>query len=401
MGQYAYKAIDEMGKVVRGRMHASNALELEQQISNLSQDLISFSEQKPRTFKLGRSKLERRDLINMVFQLEQLTKSGVPLLDGLKDLRDTAPEGYFRDVLTSLVESIEGGKTFSESLKAFENDFDTVFVSLIAVGEESGELPKILKDMGSTLKWIDELVSATVKILVYPSIVGVVVLAVTAFLMIYLVPQIIPFVKEMGGEVPFHTLALIAVSEFFVNYWWAIFGSPIIIVIALKKLAKRYYKVRYNLDKLSLNFPLIGAINFKIKVARLANYMALLYSSGITVMRALDICKALMGNLLLEEAIDRVRDNISDGTSISDSFQRAQLFPPLVVRMVKVGENTGQLDESLLNVSYFYNREVEEAIDKIEPAISPILTVVMGTLLGWIMMSVLGPVWDAVGSIGA
>ena len=104
--------------------------------------------------------------------------------------------------------------------------------------------------------------------------------------------------------------------------------------------------------------------------------------------------------MVLEEAIDSVHDRINDGVSISDAFFQAELFPPLVVRMVKVGENTGNLDEALLNVSYFYNREVQEAIDKIEPAISPILTVVMGTLLGWIMMSVLGPVWDAVGSIG-
>lgn len=382
-------------------MHASNVLELEQRIGNLSQDLISYTEQKSRSFRFGKGKLARRDLINMVFQLEQLTKSGVPLLDGLKDLRDTAPESYFRDVLTSLVESIEGGKTFSESLRAFDNDFDTVFISLVAVGEESGELPRILKDMGSTLRWIDELVSATIKILTYPAIVGAVVLAVTAFLMIYLVPQIIPFVKEMGGEVPFHTLALIAVSDFFVSYWWLIFGFPFALSFTLKTLSKKYYKVRYTLDKISLVFPLVGNINFKIKVARLSNYMALLYSSGITVLRALDICKELMDNLVLEEAIESVRESISDGTSISDSFYKAELFPPLVVRMVKVGENTGNLDESLLNVSYFYNREVQEAIDKIEPAISPILTVVMGTLLGWIMVSVLGPVWDAVGNIGA
>lgn len=401
MGQYNYKAIDEKGKIIRGKMHASNELELEQHIGNLAQDLISCKEDKPRGFRLSKNKLDRRELINMVFQLEQLTKSGVPLLDGLNDLRDSAPEGYYRDVLTSLANSIEGGKTFSESLGEFSKDFDNVFVSLISVGEESGELPRILKDMTETLRWVDELISATVKILIYPAIVGFVVLSVTAFLMIYLVPQIIPFVNEMGGEIPLHTKALIAVSEFFVDYWWLIFSMPIILSAVLKSFAKKSYRVRYMLDKLSLSFPLLGAINFKIKIARLSNYMALLYSSGITILRSLEICKDLMDNVVLEEAIDNIKNYISEGSSISDSFQRAQLFPPLVVRMVKVGENTGNLNESLLNVSYFFNREVQEAIDKIEPAISPILTVVMGSLLGWIMLSVLGPVWDAVGSIGA
>ncbi len=401
MSQYKYKSINQRGKVIHGRMHAGNTLELEQRLSHLSQDLIKCSEIMPRTFRLGRAKLTRRDLINLVFQLEQLTKSGVPLLEGLKDLRDSAAAGYYRDVLASLVESIEGGMTFSESLKEFDNDFDTVFISLIAVGEESGELSRILKDMGETIRWADELISATVKILTYPAIVGAVVLGVTAFLMIYLVPQILPFVAEMGGEIPFHTVLLIAVSDFFVNYWWIVFGAPVVAVIASKQLAKRFAKVRYALDMLSLRFPLIGPITFKIKIARFSNYMALLYSSGITVLRSLDICKTLMDNVVLEQALEEVRESISDGTSISDSFYQAELFPPLVVRMVKIGENTGNLDEALLNVSYFYNREVQEAIDKIEPAISPILTVVMGSLLAWIMMSVLGPVWDAVGSIGA
>lgn len=401
MAQYIYKAIDAAGKPVRGRMHARNDLELEQRIANQAQDLINFKEIKARGMRFGQNKLKRRDLINMVFQLEQLTKSGVPLLDGLIDLRDSTPPGYYHDVLAGLVESIQGGKTFSEALADFDKDFDTVFVSLVAVGEESGQLPRILSDMGETLKWIDELIAATVKILTYPAIVGFVVLAVTAFLMIYLVPQIIPFVKEMGGTVPFHTELLISVSEVFVQYWWAIFGAPVILVPLVKFLAKRNPRVRYALDLLGLRMPLIGPIAFKIRIARFANYMALLYASGITVLRALEICKSLMDNVVLEQALDRVKKNISDGRGISDSFAEAQLFPPLVVRMVKVGENTGNLDEALLNVSYFYNREVQEAIDKIEPAISPILTVVMGVLLGWIMMSVLGPVWDAVGSIGA
>ncbi|VUD68039.1 Type II secretion system protein F [Thalassocella blandensis] len=401
MSLYKYKSIDQHGKVLKGQMHASNILELEQRIVKQQQDLISYNEVRERELKfLTKRKLERSDLINLVFQLEQLTKSGVPLLDGLKDLRDSANGGYYRDVLASVIESIEGGKKFSEALREFENDFDSIFISLIAVGEESGELPKILNDMGNTLKWIDELVSATVRILIYPAIVGVVVLSVTVFLMVYLVPKIIPFIAEMGGEIPFHTVVLIAVSNFVTNYWYLIFGLPIAGLITVKYLAKKRPNVRRFVDRLKLKVPIVGNIIFKIKIARLMNYMALLYSSGITVLRSLDICKNLMDNKILEEAVVDVRQRISDGASLSESFESAHIFPRLVVRMVKVGENTGNLDEALYNVSYFYNREVQEAIDKIEPAITPILTVVMGVLLGWIMMSVLGPIWDTIGSIG-
>lgn len=399
MSEFKYKSINQDGKIFQGRMHAANALELEHRIANQAQDLIVFNEIKPSNFKIGRKRLQRRDLINMVFQLEQLTKSGVPLLDGLKDLRDTAEEGYYRDVLASLCESIEGGQKFSEALKNFENDFDTIFISLVEVGEESGELPKILKDMGNTLRWMDELISATVKIMIYPAIVGCVVLAVTVFLMVYLVPKIIPLITEMGGVIPGHTLALIATSDFIVNYWWLLLMLPVGISFFVKFMCKRSQQFLYRYDKLKLSVPIFGKISFMIKVARLSNYMALLYSSGITVLRALEISKNLMGNTVLEKAVDTVHSRISEGATMSEGFATAQLFPPLVVRMVRVGENTGNLDESLLNVSYFFNREVQESIDKIEPAITPILTVVMGVLLGWIMVSVLGPIWDVVGSI--
>jgi type IV pilus assembly protein PilC len=400
VAQFKYKSIDEAGKIHSGSLHAGNVLEVEHRLANQAQDLITCSEVKASVFHLGRRKLSRRDLINMVFQLEQLTKAGVPLLEGLTDLRDSATAGYYRDVLTSIIESIEGGKTFSDALRQFPSDFDTVFVSLISVGEESGELPKILKDMGETMRWADELISATVKILMYPMIVGVVVFGVTAFLMIYLVPQIVPFVKEMGGEIPFHTLALIALSNFFVDYWWLALGGPIATVITLKIMAKNNRDVRLWLDNLQLKMPLFGEISFKIKLARFANYMALLYASGITVLRALEISKNLVDNLVMADAIESARRAIGEGRGISDSFSSIKLFPPLVVRMIRVGENTGNLDEALLNVSYFYNREVKESIDKIEPAISPVLTVIMGTMLGWIMMSVLGPVWDAVSKVG-
>ncbi|HEY6528189.1 MAG TPA: type II secretion system F family protein [Cellvibrionaceae bacterium] len=400
MAQFKYKAVDKSGVLAKGRTQAANLLDLEHRLMQQGQDLITCEEIKSNGMFRGRHKLTRRDVINMVFQLEQLTKSGVPLLEGLADLRDSTVAGYYHDVLASLVESIEGGKTFSAALADFPQDFDTVFIALIAVGEETGELPKILKDMGETLRWTDELIAATVKIIIYPAIVAVVVFAVAAFLMIYLVPKIVPFVKEMGAEVPIHTLALIAVSDFFIHYWWLLILLPAALTAVFKAAVKKSPALRLKFDGIKLRLPIFGQISFKIKLARFASYMALLYASGITVLRALEICQALVDNTVMAAAIERAGRSIAEGSSISESFARLGLFPPLVVRMLKVGEHTGNLDEALLNVSYFYNREVQEAIATIEPAISPILTVVMGTLLGWIMLSVLGPVWDAVSKAG-
>jgi len=400
MANYKYKAIDQKGKMQRGHLRAKNELEAAYRLENKGYDLVSLTVQSYNRLRIGRSVITRRELINMVFHLEQLTKSGIPLIEGLSDLRDSAENGYFHDVMVGLVEEIESGLTFSEGLAQFPQDFDTVFVALIEVGEESGELPQVLKQMGDSLRWSDELIAKTQQVLMYPVIVAVVVLSVTVFMMVYLVPKIIPFVEEMGGQIPGHTAVLIAVSDFFVGYWWTLLVIPIGIITFFQLLGRMRPEVRLAVDRFIISIPIFGTISFKIKLARLATYMAVLYSAGITVLRSLEICETLMGNLYMAQSIRNTRMLIAEGNTISEGFTRSKMFPPLVIRMIKVGESTGNLDEAMMNVSYFYDREVQDAIDTIEPAINPLLTVFMGTMLGWIMLSVLGPVWDAVATIG-
>ncbi|MDJ0879664.1 MAG: type II secretion system F family protein [Halieaceae bacterium] len=400
MTDYRYKAMDAYGKMQRGWLQAKNEMDVAFRLENQGLDLITCHRKRRQRLRMVAGAVSRRDLINMVFHLEQLTRSGVPLLEGLQDLRDSVSPGYFRDVLAGLVEEIEGGKNFSHALAAFPNDFDPVFVSLVGVGEEAGELPTVLKQMGDNLRWADELAANTKRILMYPSIVGVVIMGVATFLMVYLVPQIVPFVEELGGEIPGHTRALMAVSSVFVNYWAAILLLPAALIVVLRIAVKLRPEFKYWLDRLRLRLPLVGPILFRIKLARLATYMALLYSAGITVLRSLEICEDVVDNLYMARALATARGAIAEGRTISVSFASTDMFPPLVIRMLRVGEGTGNLDDALTNVSYFYDREVREAIETIEPAISPVLTVIMGLLLGWIMLSVLGPVWDTLAGIG-
>lgn len=276
MADYTYRAMDAYGKVHKGRMQGRNERDLQYRLENQGLDLIRCSRLRRGGFRLSRS-VERRDLINMLFHLEQLTKSGVPLLEGLGDLRDSVAPGYFRDVMAGLVEEIEGGKKFSAALADFPNVFDGIFVSLIAVGEESGELPRVMHQMGENLRWADELLANTKRIIMYPAIVAAVIFATTAFLMIYLVPQVIPFVEELGGEIPGHTLLLIAVSNLFVDYWAVLLFVPLAAAAFIQIAARTRPEIRYIVDRSLLRLPLFGPISFKIKLSRLANYMALLY----------------------------------------------------------------------------------------------------------------------------
>ena len=399
--RFKYKAIDQQGHIRNDVIEADNVLELEQRLSSMGFDLITCKEKKSMGFGLQRrvGGVTRKDLINFTFQMQQMTSAGVPILEGLADLRDSLPTGQLKDVLAAVIDDIQGGKTFSASLAEHPATFDNVYVMLVKVGEESGRLPEVLQDMAETLKWQDEMISHTRKIMIYPTIVSIVVLGVVTFLMTYLLPQLVPFIRDMGGEIPLHTQALIATSNFMVDYWYLVFGLPVLAVVVIKNAARRNADVRYRLDMFKLRIWLFGPLLLRIKLARFANYMAMMYASGITVLESLKISKDLVDNHVLKQAIVQASENIAEGDSISESFARVDLFPAIVIRMIRIGENTGALDKSLLNVSYFYNREVREAIEKLEPAISPVLTVILGAIMLWIMLAVLGPIYDTISTL--
>ncbi len=375
-------------------------MELEKRLGTMGFDLLSYKEQGKVGKNAFRSKtITRRELINFTFHIEQLIKSGVPLIDSLQDIRDSLDYSHFTDVLQTIIDDIEGGKTMSLALAEHPLIFDKVYVTLVRVGEETGQLAEVLHDLAETIRWQDELISQTKKIMIYPAIVSVIVLLVVAFLMMYLMPQLLPFIKNIGSDIPLHTKILIDISDIFVNYWYLIFSFPVVVFFALKEVANKNKKFKYYLDGLKLKVWMFGPLMTKIKLARFANYFAMMYSSGITVLDALRISEDMVDNMVLEDSINQARKSISDGIIISKSFEAVGVFPSMIVRMLKIGEDTGAMDEALLNVSYFYNREVKESIDKIEPAILPVLTIILGGIMMWIMMAVLGPVYDAVAGV--
>jgi type IV pilus assembly protein PilC len=388
MPLFTYKAIDARGKSVMGRVEAVNLFDLEQRLARMELDLISGAPSRQKTRLLGGG-IARQDLINFCFHLEQLATAGVPVMDGLVDLRESVENARFREVVSGLIESIEGGRSLSQALGEFPEVFGKVFVSLVRSGEQTGRLSEVLKSLTESLKWEDELAAQTKKIIMYPAFVGGIVVLVTFFLMIYLVPQMTGFIRNMGQAIPLQTRILMAVSDVFVNYWYAIIAAPFLAWFGLRFAMRANPAVQYAIDRYKISMPVIGPILRKIILSRFASSFAMMYSSGITVLDAIRSCEEIVGNKALEQ-------EIADGKNLTAAFQELELFPPLVIRMLRIGENTGGLDTALLNVSYFYNREVREAIGKLQAMIEPALTVVLGLVLGWVMLAVLGPVYDAI-----
>jgi len=393
---FTYKAIDPSGKAVLGRIDAANIFDLEQRLERMGLDLINGAQSTQRTRLIGGGKVTRQELINFCFHLEQLSSAGVPIVEGLTDLRESVENPRFREVISGLIESIEGGDSVSQALADFPEVFSRVFVSLVRSGEQTGRLPEVLRSLTESLKWEDELAAQTKKLMMYPAFVGGIVVLVTFFLMTYLVPQMTGFLRNMGQTIPLQTQILVAVSDFFVAYWWAILAAPFVLWFGTKFAARHYPSIEYALDGYKLRAPLIGPILRKITLSRFASSFAMMYGSGITVLDAIRSCEQIVGNKPLENALRVAGQQIAEGKNLTTAFQDVDLFPPLVIRMLRIGENTGGLDTALLNVSYFYNREVRESIGKVQAMIEPALTLVLGAILGWVMLAVLGPVYDTI-----
>jgi type IV pilus assembly protein PilC len=393
---FTYKAIDARGKSVVGRVEAVNLFDLEQRLARMELDLVLGAPSSTRSRLIGGGKVTRRDLINFCFHLEQLASAGVPVMEGLADLRESVENPRFREVVSGMIESIEGGRNLSQALAEYPEVYSKVFVSLVRSGEQTGKLPEVLRSLSESLKWEDELAAQTKKLLMYPAFVGSVVLLVTFFLMVYLVPQMTGFIRNMGQDIPLQTRILMAVSDFFVNYWWAVVAAPFAAWFGLKFAMRTNPAIEYAVDHYKITMPLIGPILRKIILSRFASSFAMMYASGITVLDAIRSCEEIVGNRPLESALHRAGQQIAEGKNLTAAFQDLGVFPPLVIRMLRIGENTGALDTALLNVSYFYNREVKESISKVQAMIEPALTLVLGAILGWVMLSVLGPVYDTI-----
>jgi len=395
---FDYKAVSAAGRMTYGRLDAINLIDLEMRLKRMELDLVTGTLVEHRAL-FGTRGIPRPELINFCFHLEQLARAGVPILDGLTDLRDSIEHPRFREVIAVLIENIEGGQTLSQAMSIHPDVFSNVFVNLIRAGEASGQLSEVLVSLTESLKWEDELASHTKKLLMYPAFVATIVLAATFFLMIYMVPQLKLFVKNMGQVLPLQTRLLFFVSDLLVNYWYLFLLLPGLVVLAGQFAVRNNPLARLRFDAIKLRLPVLGPILKKIILSRFANTFAMLYAAGIPILESIRTTQDIVGNGVVRLALQKVEQSIREGRNVAGAFHDVGLFPPLVVRMLRVGENTGGLDKALLNVSYFYTRDVKEAVGKAQTMIEPILTLIMGALLGWIMLSVIGPIYDVISKI--
>lgn len=371
------------------------------QLQTAGMDLISCSEiQHKKSLNLGfGKKVSLRELIQFFAHMNQMYGAGIPVLEALSDIRDSSDNDYFRDVLSEVNRDVSEGESLSEAMDKHPKIFKSLYISLIKSGEDTGDLSMSYLQMVKYLTWVDEMRSKVKKATRYPVIVLGIVFVAVVVLMGFVVPQIVDFIKFLGQDIGFLTRSLIATSEFFSMYWWAILGTPVILFVVYKTLRFLSGDFSYRSDALKLKIPLIGDILRKIAIARYCQTFSSLFSSGVDVISSLKSARGTVTNRFLISALEGVEEYVAAGHPISDAFNSSGEFPSMVVRMVKVGEESGDLSTVLDQVSEYYTKEVDESVQGLITVIEPLLTAFLGGIIVWIAAGVFGPIYSNLGDL--
>lgn len=391
MPNYRYKAINDFGKKKVGFLYVDDPYELANILKRDGFELISYSQKKEASFGFL-SGITQKDLITIFVHLHQLEKSGVSIIDSIVDLKDTADSAKIKHLMHEIHESIKNGSLFSESLAKHPNVFNPIYVGLLQSGEKTGTLVNSFESIIDDLKWSMDMKRKVRKATIGPSFGIVVMCGVTGAMTTVVVPKVTGFLIGQGIDLPLATLSLIAFSDFVQNNWPYMLSFPPIVWAAAKILG-RSPRISIIIDDFVLKIPMIGPIMTKIDAAKFCQFFSMTFKSGLGVLECLDASAGVIKNRAIKNSIIGAKQQVSDGQKLARSIAATGYFPSLVSRMFKVGEDSGNMESALQNIKFFYDREINDSIDKLVGMIQPSITLVMGGMIGWIVVAVFGPVY--------
>lgn len=400
MPYFHYKARDGKGKEVRGVVIAENESALSLILERMNLYLISAKEVKKEKESLRPVGVKRRDLITFTIHLSTSLEAGIALITAIRDFAESTENLKFKEVLNDIVKQLEAGAFLSDAMSKYPRVFSELYVNILRAGEATGNLDMVLKDLVKFLEWQEELASQVKQASIYPTFVISLIIGVVIIMMTFTLPKFFPILKSFNVELPLPTKIIMTISIFFVNFWWAIIGAIIGFVI-IYIITNKTPEGRRFWDRLKLHIPVFGSLNRKVALSRFSHYLSILYKAGIGIVQALYIVEKIVGNTIIADEIKRVREAIVRGESLSEGLKKSEYFPPLVNRMVEVGEDTGKLDESLNKVSEYYDREVPAAIRKFFAILEPTMIVLLGGMVLFMALSIFLPMYKLTSTIGA
>ncbi|MBW7875259.1 MAG: type II secretion system F family protein [Candidatus Cloacimonetes bacterium] len=410
MPVYHYIALDKNGARVRGEISAQSEASARREVRAMglfveSLDpeagsrfafLTQFLPQRGSDDSLNRTRISQKELVFFTRQLATLLKSGFTLTLALNAIAEQVSTPQFRKVILDVDRRMREGKTLHESLMVYPAIFSDIYASLAKAGEASGELPAILQKLAEYSEAQQRLRNKVLATLTYPAVMFLVSIAVITVLMVWVVPNITSVILEQNRELPLPTALLIGTSDFVVSWWLVILLGFMMVVIGIQGWYKTV-RGRLVLDKLLLKLPIFGPLFQKVCIARFSSTFAVLLRSGVDILRSLSIAKDVVGNVTFTKVIEEASINLGQGDLLSKSLKESQLFPPIVVKMLESGQKSGNMEVMLEAIARDYDNEVENAILALTSILEPLMIVVMGGFVAFIVVAILLPMQDMTG----
>ena len=387
---YLWEGKDKKGKVIKGEMRAVGESFVS---ATLRRQGISVTKVKKQSAFASKGKITDKDITLFTRQLATMMKAGVPLLQAF----DIVGKGHSNPAVAKLLGDIkadvETGSSLSTSFRKYPLYFDNLFCNLVGAGEQAGILDTLLDRLATYKEKIMAIKGKVKSALVYPTSIIVVAFIIVVIIMIFVIPAFKTLFEGFGADLPGPTLVVMAISEFFVSYWWAIFASIGGGLWFFFYTWKRSEKMQNTMDRLMLKLPILGDIIRKATIARFSRTLSTMFSAGVPLVEALDSVAGAAGNRVYYDATKRIQSEISTGTSLTVAMQNANVFPNMVLQMTAIGEESGALDSMLSKVADFFEAEVDDAVDAMSSLMEPVIMVVLGTIIGGLVVAMYMPIF--------
>lgn len=401
MPSFKYKARNAEGKLIDGHLDAENERELAAKLSEQNIMLVEAGEAKSMEMPaIYFGKVKRREIILFTNHLATSVEAGVPVIQAISDYARETENLRFKKIVEDVERQVMAGTGLSEAMSMHPEAFSELYTSIVATGEATGKLDAVLRDLVGFLEWQEELVSQIRQASIYPTFLISMIIGVIIIMMTVTLPKFIPVLRGFNVKLPTPTRVLISISEFFQYNWYYMVGA-VILFIAMYKITYAKPKGKYFWDNVKLNIPLLGKLQHKIVLSKFAHYFSMLYSSGIGVIESFTIIQRVVGNEVIRRAVIRCRESVEQGGTIYESLKKENTFPPLVLRMIQVGESTGKLDTSLQKVSDYYDKEVPASIKKMFAVFEPALIIVMGGVVLFMALAIFLPIYKLTSTLGS
>jgi type IV pilus assembly protein PilC len=394
---YVWEGKDKKGKVIKGEMRAAGESFVN---ATLRRQGISVTKVKKQSAFASKGKITDKDITLFTRQLATMMKAGVPLLQAFDIVGKGHSNAAVAKLLGDIKADVETGSSLSTSFRKYPLYFDNLFCNLVGAGEQAGILDTLLDRLATYKEKIMAIKGKVKSALVYPTSIIIVAFIIVVVIMIFVIPAFKTLFEGFGADLPGPTLVVMAISDFFVSYWWAIFGSIGGGLWFFFYTWKRSEKMQSTMDRLLLKLPILGDIIRKATIARFSRTLSTMFSAGVPLVEALDSVAGAAGNRVYHDATKRIQSEISTGTSLTVAMQNADVFPNMVLQMTAIGEESGALDSMLGKVADFYEGEVDDAVDAMSSLMEPVIMVVLGTIIGGLVVAMYMPIFKMGAVVG-